>query len=473
MPTRRPARGRSLLDVGGEHQDAGLRMLVADPQRGAQAVVGVGRRHADVDHRDVRLVRPDLADEVVRVPRLAHDVEAMIAEEPGDSLAQQDRVLRDDYSHGILAITVVPEPVPESTSSRPPSADTRSARPRSRCRDSVGPADAIVGDLDDDAAVLAAHPDDRATGVRVLRDVGERLGDDEVGGELDRLRDPLAEARGNLDRQRRPRASASSAGSRPRSESTAGWIPRASSRSSPSACSSSLRRRRGGAPPAPAARARRRGQVGGRGPARRAAAGRRRAGRAPGARARRARSRAGGRAIRAARRSSPQLSVEALLLERERRRRAHGLDQLGLVEQQWVVDEHRDALAVERDVGGRPAGAGRGRLHLPARRIDVALGLRQPVGQLERGSLSARASASRSSPPPSGPPIRATSSVTAPPTIIRRAQARRGRGRGRGRTGSGPRRRCSPPRCPRPSAGSTSGRRSGSPSASRPRRTRA
>ena len=70
-----------------------------------------------------------------------------------------------------------------------------------------------------------------------LRDVRERLGDDEVGGRLD-----LPRASGRR-RRRRPRpatrrasASVRTAAPRPWSTSTAGWMPRASSRSSASAC---------------------------------------------------------------------------------------------------------------------------------------------------------------------------------------------------------------------------------------------
>jgi hypothetical protein len=39
--------------------------------------------------------------------------------------------------------------------------------------------------------------------VRAARDVRERLGDDEVGGRLDRAGEPLVRRRGDLDRKRR------------------------------------------------------------------------------------------------------------------------------------------------------------------------------------------------------------------------------------------------------------------------------
>ena len=79
---------------------------------------------------------------------------------------------------------------------------------------------------------------------RVLRDVRERLGDDEVGGELDRPRAAARRASASSVTGTGTRAtSACSAGSSPRSVSNAGWIPRASSRSSERpVCSSSCAR---------------------------------------------------------------------------------------------------------------------------------------------------------------------------------------------------------------------------------------
>jgi hypothetical protein len=85
-------------------------VLGADPQRRAQPVVCVGRRHADVDHRDVGLVGVDLAQQVLGVAGLADDLEAPLLEQPHHALAQQHRIVGDDYAHGILAVIVVPLP---------------------------------------------------------------------------------------------------------------------------------------------------------------------------------------------------------------------------------------------------------------------------------------------------------------------------------------------------------------------------
>ena len=105
-------------------------VLVADLGRGAQALVGVRRRHADVDDRDVGLVGADLAQQVLGVAGLGDDLEARLLEQPRDALAQQQAVVGQDYAHGTSALTVVPSPGGEWTSRRPSSAARRSARPR-------------------------------------------------------------------------------------------------------------------------------------------------------------------------------------------------------------------------------------------------------------------------------------------------------------------------------------------------------
>ena len=76
------------------------------------------------------------------------------------------------------------------------------AQPGARVR--VGAADAVVADLDLDDSVARARPATAGrVGLRVAGDVGERLGDDEVGGRLDRRRQPLARRLEDLDRDRR------------------------------------------------------------------------------------------------------------------------------------------------------------------------------------------------------------------------------------------------------------------------------
>ena len=68
-------------------------MLGADLVRGAQALVGVRRRHPHVDDGDVGLVGADLAQQVLGVARLAGDLEARLLEQPRETLAQQHGVI--------------------------------------------------------------------------------------------------------------------------------------------------------------------------------------------------------------------------------------------------------------------------------------------------------------------------------------------------------------------------------------------
>ena len=109
---------------------------------------------------------------------------------------------------GISATTRVPPLSGLSTSSRPSRAARRSdspRRPEPLCR--IGGADAVVGDLDHDAAVDGGDADVHRSRLRVLDDVRDRLGDDVVRGRLDRRGQPLR-GQVELDRQRRPRGQA-------------------------------------------------------------------------------------------------------------------------------------------------------------------------------------------------------------------------------------------------------------------------
>ena len=83
----------ALLGVLREHEHADVGLARADLERRPQAVVGVVGRHLDVDDRDVGLVRADLAQQVGRVAGLGDDLEAGVAEQPHDALAQQRLVL--------------------------------------------------------------------------------------------------------------------------------------------------------------------------------------------------------------------------------------------------------------------------------------------------------------------------------------------------------------------------------------------
>jgi hypothetical protein len=70
----------------------------------------MGRRHADVDDRDVRHLLPDKVDQVLRVGRLTDDVVAPVAQQGGETLPKQHVVVRDGdpqcvFSSGHTAVS--------------------------------------------------------------------------------------------------------------------------------------------------------------------------------------------------------------------------------------------------------------------------------------------------------------------------------------------------------------------------------
>ena len=122
---------------------------------------------------------------------------------------------------------VVPPPGGLTTRIVPPTAPTRSSRPRSPVPAAgSAPPPAVVGHLDAQARVGLQRPDRGAPCVGVLGGVRQRLGDDEVDGRLD---SPAGSARrgrrrassGTDDRSARDW----SAGRSPPSARIAGWSP--------------------------------------------------------------------------------------------------------------------------------------------------------------------------------------------------------------------------------------------------------
>src|SRR5438105_7583225 len=71
-------------------------MLLPDLLRDAKALVGVRRRHLDVDDRDVGLVRADLQQQIVSRAALTDDLEPRLLEQARDALAEQHRVVGED-----------------------------------------------------------------------------------------------------------------------------------------------------------------------------------------------------------------------------------------------------------------------------------------------------------------------------------------------------------------------------------------
>ena len=68
------------------------------------------RRHPDIDDRDIRLVARDLEEQVVGAGGLSDYVDAGIAEQGREPVADQQAVIGDHDAHGITAEIVVPVP---------------------------------------------------------------------------------------------------------------------------------------------------------------------------------------------------------------------------------------------------------------------------------------------------------------------------------------------------------------------------
>ena len=116
-------------DVLREHEHADGGPPAADRGRGDEPFVGVRRRHADVDDRDVGLVGAE-HEQLLRRRDPDH-VETPFLEQARDALPYERRVVGDHDAHGISAWIRVPRPGGLSTASSPSSASMRSARPRS------------------------------------------------------------------------------------------------------------------------------------------------------------------------------------------------------------------------------------------------------------------------------------------------------------------------------------------------------
>ena len=106
-------------------------MVLAELQRRAQALVGVRRRHADVEHADVRAVLLDRLQQRLGVRHGGDDLEPAVVQQPLQAGAQEQRVLGDQDAHGSSARTMVGPPDGLQTVRRPSTAVARSARPRS------------------------------------------------------------------------------------------------------------------------------------------------------------------------------------------------------------------------------------------------------------------------------------------------------------------------------------------------------
>src|SRR5262249_29142041 len=112
---------------------------LAELECGAEPFVAKGWWQANVDDRDLRLVAADCVDERVAVRHRRCDVEAVVAEQSCESVAQQGEVLGDHDAHGSSALIVVGPPSGLVTASVPSSASTRRLSPVKPLPDASAP----------------------------------------------------------------------------------------------------------------------------------------------------------------------------------------------------------------------------------------------------------------------------------------------------------------------------------------------
>ena len=139
-----------------EHPD--LRMLGADRHRRLRPLVGVGRRHADVDDRDVGLLAPHDPLQRVGVTDLRDDLEAVLREDAGDALPRAGRSRRrsrparklPDHACPAAGRALDPQAAAVRLDAVAEPAQARAVAVHRR------PADSVVDHLDDERAVATA-----------------------------------------------------------------------------------------------------------------------------------------------------------------------------------------------------------------------------------------------------------------------------------------------------------------------------
>ena len=105
--------------------------------RGFEPFVGVRRRHLDVGQHELGAARVDEAQQRGRVARPAHDLEAGVGEQAGESFAQEHLVFGEDYAHGSSRRRCAAPSALRLTFTCPSTAPTRSST-------SVAVSDAVI-----------------------------------------------------------------------------------------------------------------------------------------------------------------------------------------------------------------------------------------------------------------------------------------------------------------------------------------
>ena len=113
------------------------------------------------------------------------DLEAVVAQQPGETVAEEREILGDHDAHGSSALTVVGPAGGALDRERPVERLDPPPQPGEPAPGRVGAARAVVGDRDLEPVVAPSDRDLDARGAGVLGGVRERLGGDEVRGRLD------------------------------------------------------------------------------------------------------------------------------------------------------------------------------------------------------------------------------------------------------------------------------------------------
>ena len=217
----------------GEHQDRQAGDLGAGRDRRLQALVGEGRRQPHVDDGDVRPVLEQGRQQRRAVVDGLDDLEVERLQQPGQSVPEEGEVFGEDNTHGSSMVTTVGPPGGVDRRHRAvergqPALDAAQAGAAGR----VGAAAAVVADRHGEQVVGVPQVDPGGPGAAVPDHVGQRLGDREVGGRLDRGLQAAGQVESTSTGIGRLSARARTAPSSPRSASTGGWMPRTRWRSS-------------------------------------------------------------------------------------------------------------------------------------------------------------------------------------------------------------------------------------------------
>ncbi len=120
------------LDVRGQNEDRDLRELDADRPRGLETLGRMGRRHTNVDDRDVRSLPAHELDQTVGIGRLADDVVAALAQQSSETLAKKHIVIGDRDPLCVLAFRHTAVSTPSERRSQPAGSIYRLAGRRTR-----------------------------------------------------------------------------------------------------------------------------------------------------------------------------------------------------------------------------------------------------------------------------------------------------------------------------------------------------